>query len=144
MSATIRYKTTSVPKFGSLSFSAPQMRSLGVTLENSMKERIARAVSVFDSPMAPLSEKYKRRKLRFHKQPVRDLNFSGQMLQSAGIIDFSKEQVTIGIQGAEAQKKAILRIRQGDAFWGPSPLDGRKVDDQFLEINRRNIDKVFK
>ncbi len=116
--------------------SAESMQELGDAAELSVRRRISFAVDLGDGPAKPLDEKYKRRKTRAGRKPIRDWRFDGGMMKSVDKIQAAEEFYEFGPSGFEQIK--MFRFREpGDHLWGLSGRDRDAIQDELTEITPR-------
>lgn len=109
-------------KFTLSPFSAEQMKTIGQVMVDEKKSRIAQGLNSQDSKAKPLIERYARRKLRFNRAPIRDWNWSGQMMGSFKVKVADQDHVTIGFVNARADDKATINRRREEML-SDSPRD---------------------
>ena len=110
-----------------------------------VRQRIARAVNVTDSPAKPLSMKGRRGNRYFYIKKakgltsIRDLFLSGRTMGSLRVVSASNNKVRIGFDNPRASRIAAINQRRDPMFWF-SPLDQREIG----RIVEEEIDKGHK
>lgn len=119
-----------------------QLRELGDVALDSIKGRVARGVGVDDAPMPPLQTGYARAKQRRGLRSIRDLRFTGAMLDNLTVRSSTDDQVTIALTSEPERVKGFRN--QLIAEWlGLSSSDERTVLRAAFGFIRRNIGNLF-
>lgn len=125
-------------------FTAAQMQQIGQGAIVEMRDRIARAVDVFDKPAPPLQPRYAKQKIRAGKQPVRDILLTGNTLGSVQVIEADQTHVKVGIRGATPYRKALFN-QNIDPWFGLSNQDDERVLNEVVKpIFSQNIANALK
>lgn len=107
----------------------------------SQKRRIAAGVNVNDQPAQPLSKSWRKAKLRRGKSGIRDLRFTGALLDNLGVRESDNESATIGFTDPwQATKAAINQDRE--AMFGLSDADVANVDEAADRLFARKIRRL--
>lgn len=137
-----------------------QMLQLGRAGLASVKGRVARGIGLEDSPMAPL-KRYRRivrkngsvlnlgpergypgRKIRDGKKPIRDLNFTGAMLDNLSVRSASDKDVRIGFTTKLARQKALAN-QQREPWLGWSTADAETVQKKAQQVFKSPVQQYF-
>lgn len=140
-------------------YTAQEMASFGQSIIDSNFARWDRGIDANDGPAPPLSFRirtrggkefrgagrevgYRAQKRKFGKQPIRDLNLTGQLRRSINVLEASENRAVMGpIDGIHTGQTSsirtrivknaltfadVLRINQRRwRMWGVSPSDNR-------------------
>ncbi len=115
----------------------PFRTDLNRVLLASVKNRILSGRDVNDQPVPALSRGYARAKQRRGLAPRRDWTFTGQLMNSIGIVQNSAG-LSIGFTNPVAVRKAAInnaRVRE----WGVSPHDRENVVDAINAIRNQLV-----
>lgn len=137
-----------------------QMLQLGRAGLLSVKGRVARGVGLEDSPMKPL-KRYRRivrrdgsalnlgpdrgylgRKIKAGKKPIRDLNFTGAMLDNLSVRSASQNDVRIGFTTKIARQKALAN-QQREPWLGWSTSDADTVTKKAQQVFKNSVSQYF-
>jgi hypothetical protein len=138
-----------------------QMLQLGRAGLAHVKQRVAQGVGLEDSPMRPLKQ-YRRivgrsgkvvnlgpvrgypgRKLKAGKRDIRDLNFTGAMLENLSVRNASENEVRIGFTTKLARQKALAN-QQREPWLGWSASDSKAVVDKAQQVFKNSVQQYFK
>lgn len=137
-----------------------QMLRLGSFGLKQVKARVAQGIGLDDAPMPPLKRAWVRRgvkgkyviiagargyfarKLRRGGKPIRDLRFTGAMLDNLSVRSATANEVRIGFTTKLAREKALANQRI--APWlGWSDTDAPAVQERARLVLRQEIQSVY-
>jgi hypothetical protein len=91
-----------------------------------MKQRILAAQTIDDTDAKPLTEKYKKNKIRKTPFPYRNLYYSGDMLRAMRTLRVDQNKAEIFFSyGPMAQRMAYNQRKSRQ--WGVSPSDAKRL-----------------
>lgn len=114
-------------------FSDEELQAIGETAVDAIRDRWARGHNVQDLPAKPLTEPYKRRKLRRGLQGIRDWNFSGELGRSLSA-DVKGDEIEINVGIGQAFK--LWKLQQEEQMLPLAPSDIVAIDAKANEIAR--------
>jgi hypothetical protein len=136
----IDIKLTSRPRLVVPGLAPDQMRRVGELSHAEESARIARGLNASDEPAKPLAPRYAAEKKRAGRTPVRDLRFTGEMLNSRRVTEAGQNAVTVSFDD-ERQVAKAARNEQIEPMLGISPASAEKIDgslrDEFAQSVRR-------
>ena len=141
-SFTIRVRRAPRIREDAFAFTQHDMETIGGTTVTAVIGRLAEGRDKFDAPMPPLKKNYRTAKQRRGRKPIRDWRFSGNMLNSLGVLDVRENHVRVGFRGATPQRKAAINQARAPGM-GLSPSDAGKLDDRVDEVHQRNLREAF-
>lgn len=121
-----------------IGLSAPQMEALGTAAIAAMQARWDKGLDVNDTPAAPLSRKYSRRKQSRGGANLPDLKLSGQLRASMSVLRNESGRVVVGPYDALSVTKAIANQQRRNQF-GISRNDARVISPIAAAFLRQNI-----
>jgi len=117
------------------------MQALGTAVQTSVRERIRRAVDVYDSPAPPLKQ-HKRnpnsgypafKVRRYGGKPIRDWWRTGRTLRSLQTLSISYNRVVVGFTDSVSDFRAFINNRRHLQF-GVSPRDRQNILSKLSEL----------
>lgn len=115
-----------------------RMGRIAGAVERLQQERTLAGLDAQDRPVKPLAEKYKRRKQRLGKRPVRDMRLTGNMMGALATTELSDREFAVGFRGATPKKKAHFR-QLFDGFFGISPGDAVGLDEELTAVHEEVV-----
>lgn len=137
---TFNIKVTKRVTLSPVGFTGGQMNALGDALCVAMRARWAKGLNVNDTPARPIGVGYGRRKVRRGKQPIPDLNFTGQLVLALRVLSSEGGRCLVGFRDDRSIVKAYVNHQRRNQI-GISPNDAaavRPLAVQFLQENIRN------
>ncbi len=119
--------------FGALTPRVQHMQTLGEYGVSLMKQRASKGIGSDDTPMGPLTDRYRKFKQRKTGRSARDLKFTGKMLDSLSLRSVSATQARIDITSRDGRMKARAN-EQRTPWFGWSPQDMRKLGTLFCQM----------
>jgi hypothetical protein len=113
---------------GRLTFDQKRMYRIGTIAVGEVKDRVKRALNETDSKSKPLNTRYAIRKTRFGKRNVRDLSYTGDMLNNFTLRTVSDNEAF----GRNTTKKNQDKAR------------GNNLRERWVVYSRKNADVVVK
>lgn len=113
-------------RFAVPGYSVDQMVDMASKLEDSIKSRLGRGMTVDDAPAPPLSKGYSRFKRRNHPPAVRNLRFTGLTLSTMQVVSAANNRAVVGFVGPKANMIIAVNNRRVPQF-GVSPRDAQAL-----------------
>ena len=110
---------------------ADSMARLGNALNNSIKARMDRAQDIYDQPAPALTPGYAKYKAKgkYHGNPVRDLQLTGQTRRSMRLLSAQQNRAYIGFSDPVGKNRMQINNRRSRQY-GASPADMAEVMKQ--------------
>lgn len=127
-----------------IEISEAQVRTLAEIVQQGQLERVARGLDANDQPFSPLTEPYRRRKLRKGAQGRRDMRLTGRMLDALTVMEATSDGFTVGVESLERKVTQRAYIRQAiDGWFGLSDENAREFDrgleDLFTDLFEQDL-----
>jgi hypothetical protein len=133
-------------------FSSENMHELGNAVLKSVKDRIHKGLDINDAPAKPLKPTthidkngslaafipYPLQKERKGKQPIRDLTFTGGLMNSLQVVSASEDRAVIASNNPVKDKVLHANTRISKQF-GLSPTDKEVMQKKVRALLERNI-----
>lgn len=113
-------------RFALSRYSGQQMLSFGDALAESIKARISRGETIYDTPAPPLKEKYARYKLRRMGSGLRDWRYTGRTMRALRPLRANENRVVVGFSDPGVQVRVAVNNRRSRQF-GMSPRDRSNI-----------------
>jgi hypothetical protein len=126
----------------SLRLDDSQRRDLGQFALDTLKRRVSQGLGSNDAPMPALRPRYKALKVRRTGRSIRDLRFTGNMLENLSVRPSDTGEIVIAFTTESARVKAFQN-QQRAPWFGFSPADMRKIAEHWWTLQGRNIERFL-
>lgn len=124
-------------------FHPSDMQHIGDFAIETMKERLHSGYNARDESAKPLTSRYAAQKQKLGKQPIRDIDKTGQTLAALQVTEADSGHAHISVEGSEAFRKGLFN-EYNDPWFGASDSDKRKIFEEEIEpIFAHNILEAF-
>lgn len=120
-----------------------QMLELGQFGLDTVKARVARGIGANDTRMKPLKRGYAIQKTKAGHGNIRNLSFSGAMIDNLTVRFASAEQVKIALTARLARIKGLANERK-DSWLQWSEADQKKIIAKAIELFKVNVTQFEK